>query len=60
MLTDETFLSNFLYFSYIFFSANASLPCQLQERKLVAEIKRTAKTGNEVSMFVISHPFPYC
>jgi hypothetical protein len=32
---------------------SVSLPCVLQEKKLVAEIKKEAKTGNEVSKFSI-------
>jgi len=47
---NKDLLSDFLSVSYIFLVLH--LPCQLQEKKLVAEIKREAKTGNEVC-FVI-------
>ena len=44
-VVDAVELSNNNRFSNFFF--------QLQEKKLVAEIKRTAKTGNEVSTLIL-------
>ena len=38
-------------FRHIFFFSEILLTCCFQEKKLVAEIKKTAKTGNEASLF---------